>query len=207
MLLHATLKHVPALGWTRQSMAQGAQDLGLSSAMQGVFSGGPSGLVDAYLQDCRRQFVQNIEREYSDLVQDPSMTSRVRRLTRLRLKLLEPYAHRWPEALATTTSSPTAVTATLGHLADIVDDIWYFAGDRSPDMNWYTKRASLAAVYSATELYMSQDLSEDYVETYRFLDRRLEDAACVGSTASQLGTMLSFGAKSFIGMVDQRGRR
>ncbi|ORX55654.1 ubiquinone biosynthesis protein COQ9 [Hesseltinella vesiculosa] len=204
-LLHASLKYVPAFGWSQQSILQAAEDLGLSPAVQGVFPGGGAGLVDAYLKDCRRQFVNAAQQ--LDLDQDPSVTSKIRQLTRLRLKLLEPVAPRWPEALATVSANPTTVPSTLGHLVDIVDDIWYLAGDRSPDMNWYTKRASLAAVYSATELYMSQDLSQDYIETYRFLDRRLSDAACVGSTASQLGTMLSFGAKSLVGMMDQRGRR
>ncbi len=53
-------------------------------------------------------------------------------------------------------------------------------------MNWYTKRASLAAVYSATELYMTQDLSSDYIETEKFLQRRFGDAAWIGSTANQV---------------------
>lgn len=53
-------------------------------------------------------------------------------------------------------------------------------------MNWYTKRASLAAVYSSTELYMTQDLSPDYIETEKFLERRLDQAAWLGSTSRQV---------------------
>ena len=32
----------------------------------------------------------------------------------------------------------------------MVDDIWYWAGDRSTDFNWYTKRALLAGIYTST---------------------------------------------------------
>ena len=37
--------------------------------------------------------------------------------------------------------------------ARTVDAIWHAAGDRSADFSWYTKRAILAAVYTATVLY------------------------------------------------------
>ncbi|KAI8337599.1 COQ9-domain-containing protein [Chlamydoabsidia padenii] len=56
------------------------------------------------------------------------------------------------------------------HLSELVDDIWFDAGDQSPNMNWYTKQASWAAIYSATELYMSQDISPEFIETYRRLN-------------------------------------
>ena len=38
-------------------------------------------------------------------------------------------------------------------------------------------RAGLATVYTSTELFMTQDRSADYSETFRFLDRRLEQVA------------------------------
>ena len=37
------------------------------------------------------------------------------------------------------------------------------------------KRISLGGIYKATELYMLQDYSEDYKNTWLFLRRRLED--------------------------------
>lgn len=40
----------------------------------------------------------------------------------------------------------------MERLALMVDDIWYWAGDRSTDFNWYTKRALLAGIYTSTGL-------------------------------------------------------
>ncbi|CAO3623578.1 unnamed protein product [Cunninghamella blakesleeana] len=207
-ILQATLEYVPTYGWTMESMQKGAEQLGYPSVAHGVFSGGPIGLIDAYLEDCQRQFndlmKKEIESDSPEQYWHPhaTMTDKIRALTVLRLNMLKPYAHKWPEAVAIL-AYPTNAPIALHHLSTIVDDIWYFAGDRSSDMSWYTKRTSLAAIYSATELYMSQDISPEYVETYRFLDRRLSDAKCLGATTRQLGTMLSFGAKSFIGAVSQ----
>ena len=39
----------------------------------------------------------------------------------------------------------------------------------------YAKRAALASVYSATELYMLTDYSAECVDTWDYLDRRLKD--------------------------------
>jgi ubiquinone biosynthesis protein COQ9 len=39
-------------------------------------------------------------------------------------------------------------------LALMVDDIWYMAGDTSTDINWYTKRALLASLYTSTGRYI-----------------------------------------------------
>lgn len=55
-----------------------------------------------------------------------------------------------------------AATA-LKQRAILMDDIWHAAGDRSTDMDWYTKRALLGGVYTATELYMLTDYSPGMV--------------------------------------------
>ena len=52
--------------------------------------------------------------------------------------------------------------------------------------NWYTKRAILAAVYKATELRLLTDRSENFSETWAFLDSRLEDAVSAGRCVRQL---------------------
>ena len=55
------------------------------------------------------------------------------------------------------------------------DAIWQALGDTSDDVNWYTKRATLSAVYGATVLYWLGDESEGHAATWEFLDRRIEN--------------------------------
>ena len=56
-----------------------------------------------------------------------------------------------------------------------VDAIWYAAGDTSADFNFYTKRATLAGVFSSTLFYWLNDRSEGNEATWAFLDRRIDD--------------------------------
>jgi ubiquinone biosynthesis protein COQ9 len=55
------------------------------------------------------------------------------------------------------------------------DAIWTALGDSSDDVNWYTKRATLSAVYSAVVLYWLGDDSVDGHATNAFIDRRIDD--------------------------------
>ena len=64
-----------------------------------------------------------------------------------------------------------------------VDAIWRAAGDTTTDYNFYTKRATLAAVYSATMLAFLVDDSDDLVKTEAFLDRRLKDVSRIPKMA------------------------
>lgn len=55
------------------------------------------------------------------------------------------------------------------------DAIWTALGDGSDDVNWYTKRATLSAVYASVVLYWLGDDSLDGQATTAFIERRIEN--------------------------------
>lgn len=65
------------------------------------------------------------------------MNEKVKLLTALRLEMNKPYIQKWPEALAIM-ACPSNIAMSLKHLGDIADDIWYYAGDRSPDVSFFS---------------------------------------------------------------------
>ncbi|PNI63753.1 COQ9 isoform 4 [Pan troglodytes] len=81
---------------------------------------------------------------------------------------------------------PHNIPSSLSLLTSMVDDMWHYAGDQSTDLNWYTRRAMLAAIYNTTELVMMQDSSPDFEDTWRFLENRVNDAMNMGHTAKQV---------------------
>ena len=60
-------------------------------------------------------------------------------------------------------------------LWETADAAWSALGDRSRDGNWYTKRATLAPVFSAAVLYWLGDNSAGHADTRAFIDRRIGD--------------------------------
>lgn len=66
------------------------------------------------------------------------------------------------------------------------DVIWTALGDSSQDLNWYSKRATLSAVYGATVLYWLGDESPDFAATREFLTRRIEGVMAFEATKARL---------------------
>jgi ubiquinone biosynthesis protein COQ9 len=91
------------------------------------------------------------------------------------------------------------------------DAMWRTLGDTSTDVNWYSKRAILAAVYSATVLYWLGDDSDGQEATWAFLDRRIEgvmrfEKAKADLRASPWGKFLA-GPLRILGSVRAPGPR
>lgn len=66
------------------------------------------------------------------------------------------------------------------------DTIWTGLGDSSTDVNWYTKRTTLSAVYGSCVLFWLGDDSPDHAATWKFLDRRIENVMQVEKVKSKV---------------------
>jgi ubiquinone biosynthesis protein COQ9 len=118
------------------------------------------------------------------------------------------------------------IHTSVSELAKLSDEMWFLAGDDSHDMNWYSKRATLSGVYAITgeltitlanatslhinffaELFMTQDTSAGFEETWKFLDRRLNDVKVLGKTASNISTWLDFTAHALSNVLRSKNIR
>lgn len=102
-------------------------------------------------------------------------------------------------------AQPSYVPESLKELAKLADEIWFLVGDTSVDPSWYTKRASLSAIYASTELFMTSDTSEGFTETRKFLRRRLEETHEVGGTLRSLGQWVGFTANAGLNVLRSKG--
>lgn len=104
-------------------------------------------------------------------------------------------------------AQPSNVPKSISELSSLADEIWFLAGDTSVDTSWYTKRASLSAIYAATELFMTTDKSPEFSETRDFLDRRFKDSQIVGGTLGSIGQWVGFTAHAGINVLRSKGVR
>ena len=72
-----------------------------------------------------------------------------------------------------------------------VDTLWYAAGDVSADFSYYTRRATLSAIYTATLLCWLDDKSEGFADSWDFLQRRLNDARQLPTLRRQVEQQLA----------------
>ncbi|XP_011646126.1 ubiquinone biosynthesis protein COQ9, mitochondrial [Pogonomyrmex barbatus] len=190
-ILGASLKFVPDMGWSKQAISAGAESIGYPGVIHGLFPNGGADLVQHFYFICNQQLNQILKKEALAIEANPpsrkTPEQQVRDAVETRLRMVIPYKKTWPQAMAIMTLPPNVPTA-LANLLTLVDDICYYAGDRSVDINWYVRRVILATIYKTTELYMLQDTSEDHRETWLFLERLINDAV-------QIQTALFISAK------------
>ncbi|KAH6575219.1 hypothetical protein BASA62_002038 [Batrachochytrium salamandrivorans] len=202
-LLEASLPFVPEHGWTLQAISQGARSLGYTDVTHGLLPRGPIELVEHFIQSRTRMIAPTLAEQQIDLSQ-MGMTARVRTACIARLMMTAPYVHKWPQAIALL-SQPQNLPNTTKDLGGLVDEIWFLAGDKSVDFNWYSKRLLLSGVYTSSELYMTTDKSKGFEQTFRFLDRRLKDVGTFGRSVSQVSNVVGFGVRSAMGVLQSKG--
>lgn len=187
-ILSAALEFVPLHGWSMEALAAAAETLGLSSASSGMFPNGAGDLVLHFVAQSNAQLTEVLAEQHNQVQlgqAEPKQTADfLRDAVETRLRMLVPYLDSWPQAMSILLL-PHNIPDALKHLSTLVDDIWYYAGDRSTDMNWYTKRAALTGIYNTTELVMLQDSSPDYQDTWSFLDNRIQDVVNMATAAKQ----------------------
>lgn len=167
-LLAAALGHVPFVGMNDQALLAGAEDIGMTPDLARVLiPGGGAGLAAAN----HRRADAELARWMADDPPQGAIRDRVAQAVMKRLSLVDREVTR---AAAAVLALPVHLVLATRLMAETADIIWRGLGDRSDDVNWWTKRAILASVIGATVLYWLGDDSPDLADTRGFLDRRIQ---------------------------------
>lgn len=179
-LIRAALAHVPFDGMNEGALLAGARDLGIEPALARVLvPGGGAGLAAAYHRAADRELAAWLV----DHAPQGRIRDRIASAVLHRLSLVDRELVRAGAAVLALPTHLGLATRLMGETADI---IWTGLGDPSRDVNWWSKRAILASVLSATVLYWLGDDSPDMAETRAFLDRRIEGVMQFEKTKARL---------------------
>ncbi|HVY17533.1 MAG TPA: COQ9 family protein [Rhodopila sp.] len=173
--IEAMLPNVPFDGWTKRALKAGLRSARMPEEEADLLF--PLGTVDMIATFC--DLADRRMEEAAKAIGETRLTKRVRAVIALRLAQNRPHKEAIRRALAVL-ALPVNSRASAAMLARTVDAILHAAGDRSADFSWYTKRAILAGVYSATILFWLRDSSEENEATLAFLDRRLAGIGRIG---------------------------
>lgn len=173
-LILAVLPEVPFAGWSMAAIARAAEGLGQDRSMaERAFPGGVTDAVLHFVDLADRRLAEDAEK---DGLEGLRLTGRIRWLIRRRLESWSEHREAIRRA-SVILSMPQNAARTARATWATADLMWHLAGDQSVDFSYYTKRATLSGVYSATLLCWMSDESEGAAETWAFLDRRLADLA------------------------------
>lgn len=188
-VLRAALPDVPFDGWTMKTLEAAAEKEGLGrEAAHRLFPQGPKEAVAHFRSLADRLMVEDLSK--LDLA-GMKIRERIATGVRLHIERWTPYREAVRAAL-TLSPLPPYVGDSLRGGYNTVDAIWRAAGDKSTDYNFYTKRGLLAGVYATTVLYWLNDRSEVCAETWKFLDRRIQNVMEIPKLQKRLADGLKF---------------
>ncbi|MFD1510294.1 COQ9 family protein [Lacimonas salitolerans] len=169
-LLDAALMHVPFDGWSPAAFDAAATDSGVDPALARAIC--PRGAVDLALAYHQRGDDEMIRRIHTEDLSAMRFRDRVAAAVRFRIEAADDkeVVRRGSALFALPHNAADGARAIWG----TADKIWTALGDRSDDVNWYTKRTILSGVYSSTVLYWLGDESDGHQATWEFLDRRID---------------------------------
>jgi ubiquinone biosynthesis protein COQ9 len=167
-LLDAALVHVPFDGWSDRTLAAACAETGIAPGLaRSLF---PRGGVDLALAYHARGDAGMVARLAETDLSALRFRDRIARAVEIRLDLADRELVRRGTTLF---SLPPYAADGARAIWGTADAIWTALGDTSDDLNWYTKRATLSAVYGATVLFWLGDDSSGHRATRDFLDRRI----------------------------------
>ena len=176
-VIEAILNHIPFDGWSTVSLDMASADCGLSEAeMHSLFPAGVADAIAAYGAYADKNMITDFHDQCAADILAMPVHMKIRSLIMIRLEQAAPYKEVVRRTMAVL-ARPQHAKLAAQLLYSTVDEMWRAAGDTSTDYNFYTKRATLSAIYTATLLAFLSDNSLDMAKTEAFLDRRLADVA------------------------------
>lgn len=165
-LLDAILPHVAFDGWSQTSFDAALSDTEIDAATAKTLC--PRGALDLAVAYHKRGDAQMTAAMAAADVTDMRYSDKVAHAIRLRLTAAA------DKEVVRRGSSLFALPTHAGEGAKLIwgtaDAIWNALGDTSTDANWYSKRATLSAVYGSVVLFWLGD-TEDATDA--FIDRRI----------------------------------
>jgi len=163
-------------GWNKTTLQQATHTSGLDHAYARIlFPNGVSDLTSYFTITIDQAMLQQIQGDNLDQMR---IRDRIPHLIMTRLNCYNSYTPNGKELMRQLTSyyaNPCHSDAAIHTLWQTTDLMWRLAGDKATDFNHYTKRLTLAGVYSSTLLYWIDDESINNEDTQAFLNRRINN--------------------------------
>ena len=203
-ILNAALMHVPFDGWSDAALAAGAADAGVEQSLVSALF--PRGAIDAIGLHSRLADTEMVAAFHALPEAPQKIHLAIRALVLLRLELANQNKDAVRRALIML-ALPAHAKLSAELLYETVDAMWRATGNTDTGFSFYTRRATLAAVYSATLLAWLADNSGDMGNTVAFLDRRLANLAAMPRATAPLRGVKMAGEQFARAMLKTVGRR
>mmetsp|Transcript_71640 Transcript_71640/g.108198 ORF Transcript_71640/g.108198 Transcript_71640/m.108198 type:complete len:251 (-) Transcript_71640:3-755(-) len=148
-LARAALKQIPQYGWTQDAISAAVVEEKMNIALSGLLT--PTELVNWLMDDFNKQ------------LQGETAFEKIQWRLRQVIPLVE--SGQWQNGMAIGMSTPMTTRDQLHEFIELV----------APPGSTMLYKTGLGGIFVATELHMLTDKSTDYIDTWTFLEARLDE--------------------------------
>ena len=165
-------RHAGFDGWSVAAVHAAADEMGVDRDVAILaFKGEGIDMIDAWVEGVDLELAHRLPLETLNTMK---IRDRITALVATRLEIMAPDRESLRRALAIMAMPQNLLRAAkMGWRS--ADRMWRLAGDTATDLNHYTKRMTLSAVYGSTLSVFVNDDSENFADTRAFLDRRIDN--------------------------------
>jgi ubiquinone biosynthesis protein COQ9 len=170
-------------GWSEAAVRAAADEMGVDHdlALLAVKDSAMD-MINAWIEGVDLELAARLPVEKLETMK---IRDRITALLATRLEIMAPDRESLRRAMSTMAMPQNLVKAAqIGWRS--ADRMWRLAGDSASDFNHYTKRMTLSAVYGSVLTVFVNDDSDDFADTRRFLDRRIDNVMQIEKVKAQV---------------------
>ncbi len=179
-ILNLVLENVPFEGWNDSTFFAAVEKLGFSEEIENIFPFRIKDLENFYFELADEDLKSKLENTNFE-------ESSIRDIVKIALMFRFKYYDQHKESLRIIAGRNMLRGLPINNISKIynlTNIIWYSAGDKSVDYNYYTKRLLLAGVYISSFLFWLDESDEEKLS--EFIDRRISNVMQIQKIKSKL---------------------
>ncbi|MEY3107117.1 MAG: hypothetical protein RIT35_1290 [Pseudomonadota bacterium] len=186
-ILEELLEQVPFEGWVESALELACLKLGFDKNYGDLLF--PRGLTEIVAMFWESLDLQMLEQAQLLPLGQMKIRERIFVLTKLHMSLTLLPRNLLQKTLAFY-QKPSYRLEFMKLMWNTASHIWYRAGDKSTDYNYYTKRLLLLKLYSSSLTYLNNDQSDEYQDSWRLLNSKIEETIKMGQLPGKIARAL-----------------
>lgn len=199
-------EYVPKHGFNKKSIDLASKEFDINGG--GIFNF-TSNSKDAkmelclfHLKKCRDELNKLAQsKEFNEIMNNSKEIDRLRSLIKYRLSLNKKIINELPGLLGYVLINKDRLIESMKELHELSDDLTYYSGDKSNDFAWYSKRISVSGLIIQSELFMINDKSKGFEDTFKFVDSKLKEIETAGYIYKSIEEWIFFNAVSIVNLL------
>ncbi len=179
-------------GWSQQALEKAVKNCGFEQSYADIiYPGKIAEFTNEFIEECNSQALRTALNDDFKKLRTTQKVEEIifQRINAYHSKLVTIDNVRKFTGYCT---NPAHLARSFRNIYEFSSDVWYLLGDKSTDFSYYTKRASLSAIYTKSMLYSLSDKSDNLSQTRKFIQKSIDGLMKINKLKQKIGDIVNY---------------